>query len=234
MFDPRSGGRRSIRLPTHDYAGGGEYFITLCAARRARLFGDIVNGTVHLTAVGQIIRDLWTSTPNVRPGVVLDEFVVMPDHLHAIVALPCTSNYMVAQEGLARTPRSLGALIAGYKAQCTSRVTASLGQDSIKLWQRNYHERVIRPHTKWIARRYITANPGRWRESRHGNVLREGRTLCAPAAPLPRSPPTPLRRHRRGASVIPRGTTLPPAGTVPPLALAAAGSPDAATPGPHR
>jgi REP element-mobilizing transposase RayT len=81
MRDLLPGGRRrSIRLSTHDCAANATYFLTLCTHRRAALFGSIVNGVVRLSTVGTIVRDLWIRTAEMRPGVVLDAFVIMPNH----------------------------------------------------------------------------------------------------------------------------------------------------------
>jgi REP element-mobilizing transposase RayT len=96
--------------------------------------------------------------------VILDAFVVMPDHLHAIAFLPTAKQQRSGLPCPARPPRSLGSLIAGYKSACTSRVNALLGTKGLRMWQRNYHERVIRDARALLCmRRYIAANPGRWR-----------------------------------------------------------------------
>jgi len=164
-----SGGRRrSIRLPAHDYTTSA-YLITLCTYRRAHSFGQIVDGVVHLNDVGRIVCDLWMNTPRIRPGVILDAFVVMPDHLHAILALPGSMERNLSPHLLPRSPWSLGALVAGYKSACTSTVNRMLGTTHFRLWQRNYHERVIRDGRALDRmRRYIEANPTGWWEKSGG------------------------------------------------------------------
>jgi putative transposase len=159
------GGRRlSIRLPTHDYSGGAAYLVTLCTYERAHLFGKVIGRTVQLTAIGRIVYDRWLTTPGVRPGVALDSFVVMPNHMHAIVWMP-RSGGSRSPCVLTRPPRSLGSLVAGYKAACTSRVRVLIGSPEFKVWQRNYHERVIRDsRALYRMRLYISANPVRWAE----------------------------------------------------------------------
>jgi putative transposase len=165
------GGRRlSIRLPTHNYSGSAAYLVTLCTYDQAHLFGKVIEGIVQLSPIGRIVYDCWLSTPVVRPGVALDSFVVMPNHMHAIIWMP-RSGRPRSPCVLTRPPRSLGSLVAGYKAACTSRVRALIGSREIKVWQRNYHERVIRdPRALYRIRLYISANPLRWVEpvrSRH-------------------------------------------------------------------
>ena len=157
------GRRRSIRLSTHDYSANSTYFLTLCTYERAALFGSVDAGVVRLTTVGKIVRDLWIRTAQIRPGVVLDAFVIMPDHMHAIVAMSTAEHREFPATSLRRAPESLGALVAGYKASCTSEVRRLLGTPRLRLWQRNYYERVIRdPRALRKVRGYIAANPARW------------------------------------------------------------------------
>jgi REP-associated tyrosine transposase len=157
------GRRRSIRLSWHDYAGHAGYLVTLCIHNRTPLLGKVVETRVELSSVGQLIHDLWIITPQIRPGVTLDAFIVMPDHFHAIVFLPSAMRQSSGFSCPARPPRSLGSLIAGYKSACTSRVNALLGTKGLPVWQRNYHERVIRDARALLCmRRYIAANPARW------------------------------------------------------------------------
>ena len=156
------GHRRSIRLSSHDYAGPASYFVTLCTFKRKPLLGKVVEQTVCLSQIGKLVHELWIKTGDLRPGVTLDSFVVMPDHMHAIVLLP---NSREAHQKFPRQPRSLGSLIAGYKSACTSRVNALFGMTEVEIWQRNYHDRVLRnAQALDRARRYIAANPSRWLE----------------------------------------------------------------------
>jgi putative transposase len=78
--------RESIRLKAHDY-GAGYYFITICVAGRRCLLSHVKSSTILLTPVGEIVREEWLRTGEMRPDVWLDAFVVMPDHFHAIVGL---------------------------------------------------------------------------------------------------------------------------------------------------
>jgi len=80
-----SGHRRSIRLRGYDYSLAGLYFLTLCAQGRRCLFGDVVDGTMRLNALGEIIAREWMHTADIRPEMKLDAFVVMPNHLHGLV-----------------------------------------------------------------------------------------------------------------------------------------------------
>jgi putative transposase len=160
------GGRRlSIRLSAHDYSASSIYFLTLCTYRRALLFGQILDGVVALSPAGRIVRDLWIKTSEMRPGVILDAFVVMPNHMHAIIGLPAAVGRKSDSGLFQRAPGSLGALVAGFKASCTSEVKRLAGTPRLRMWQRNYYERVIRDaRALGELRRYIVANPARWRD----------------------------------------------------------------------
>lgn len=78
--------RQSIRLAGYDYAKEGSYFITLCCAKRSPLFGEITQeGQMVLNTFGQIAHDEWVNTLNIRNNIELDAFVIMPNHIHAII-----------------------------------------------------------------------------------------------------------------------------------------------------
>jgi hypothetical protein len=79
--------RRSIRLKEYDYSWAGWYFVTLCSYKRECVFGDVVDDHVKWTRGGKILEKEWLRTPGVRLGVELDEFVVMPNHLHGILII---------------------------------------------------------------------------------------------------------------------------------------------------
>ncbi|RME47185.1 MAG: transposase [Caldilineae bacterium] len=77
--------RRSIRLKGYDYTQPGAYFITICTHDRAHLFGEVVDGEMRLNALGEIARQCWTAIPDHFPHAALDEFVIMPNHVHGII-----------------------------------------------------------------------------------------------------------------------------------------------------
>jgi putative transposase len=86
-YNPNIHHRRSIRLPGYDYTQAGAYFVTICTNQRQRLFGEIVDGKMHLNLCGQVVVSRWQNIPRHFPCVKLDEFVLMPDHLHGIVVI---------------------------------------------------------------------------------------------------------------------------------------------------
>ena len=86
--------RRSIRLPEVDYSAEGGYFITLVAFQREQLFGEIVDGVMRLSDYGRIAREEWQRSAIIRKEIELDmdEFVIMPNHIHGIVHIFSTDN----------------------------------------------------------------------------------------------------------------------------------------------
>lgn len=79
--------RRSIRLKGYDYSQPGAYFVTLVTHERKCLFGKIEDGEVRLNDVGRMVEEAWIEVPNHYPGVECDTFLIMPNHIHAVIVL---------------------------------------------------------------------------------------------------------------------------------------------------
>jgi REP element-mobilizing transposase RayT len=146
-------GRRSIRLPEYDYASAGGYFVTITAHKRSALFGRINNEVIDLNSLGHVAEACWTQLPVHFPSVTLDAFIVMPSHLHGILLIheKSTSAHVGAQHAAPLSqdrsriaPGSLGAIVRSYKAAVTKSIREFTKQPDLKVWQRNYYERVIR------------------------------------------------------------------------------------------
>ena len=84
--------RRSIRLRDYDYSQAGAYFVTICAYNRTCLFGEIADGEMRLNPIGEIVVEEWTKSERVRSEIELDEWIVMPNHLHGIVWITHNSD----------------------------------------------------------------------------------------------------------------------------------------------
>jgi REP element-mobilizing transposase RayT len=172
-FDPEIHHRRSIRLKGYDYTRPGAYFITLVTYRRDEIFGQVVDGKVVLSALGQVAWDEWMNTAKLRPYVQLfeDEFVVMPNHVHGIIwLLNDVSVDVRAQRRCALThpyviPGSLGAIVRAYKSAVTYAINGAQNTRGVSIWQRNYYEHIIRSEVAlkniWS---YIDNNPRKWVE----------------------------------------------------------------------
>ena len=95
-------GRRSIRLRDFDYSQPGAYFVTICALDRECLFGDVVGGKVTLNELGIIVAETWQWLERQYEYVVLDEWVVMPNHLHGVIVITdCRGGSRTAPTGTA-------------------------------------------------------------------------------------------------------------------------------------
>jgi len=81
----KSGNRKSIRLPGHDYSGPGNYFVTLVTENRECLFGWVIDGEMHLNNLGWIVQEEWVRSPQIRSELDLDRWIIMPNHFHGIV-----------------------------------------------------------------------------------------------------------------------------------------------------
>ncbi len=173
--------RRSIRLRGYDYAQAGAYFVTICTRDSECLFGDVVDGEMHPNEFGRLAMDAWSALPDHFPSVILDAFVVMPNHPHGILNIDDRRGGETVGEGgetprqggetpalpIARqggeTPPLLGQIVAYYKYDSTRQINLIRGCPGSKVWQRNYYEHIIRNDREWDAiRAYIIANPAQW------------------------------------------------------------------------
>jgi len=160
----------SARWTAWDYGANAAYFVTICTAERTHDFGTIDNGIMNLSLLGQSARDCWHEIPAHFPFVELDEFVVMPNHVHGIVVFKKpdmveTQNIASLQRGAPKNkfgPQSqnLASVIRGYKIGVTQ--FARLNKIPFT-WQARYHEHVIRSSEEHARiQRYILTNPQTW------------------------------------------------------------------------
>ncbi len=141
--------RRSVRLPDHNYSWTASYFVTIRAAHHQPVF--------EMSELRTMLQETWTALPERFPCVSLDEFIIMPDHVHGILRFNVTDN---------KAP-SLGQVMGAYKSITTVTWFNYLKTHTISwsglLWQGNYHEHVIRDvQDLEEKRRYIRENPQRW------------------------------------------------------------------------
>ncbi len=95
----------STRLPDYDYASSGWYHVVVCTKHRACWFGEIVDGIMGLSSSGCIVADEWLQTPHIRPYVVLDAWIVMPNHVHGIPGI-VDRNVETPRRGVSETSAS--------------------------------------------------------------------------------------------------------------------------------
>ena len=177
-YNPTIHRRKSIRLQGYDYSQAGAYFITICTHNRVPLFGEIVDGVMVLNTAGQIVEKCWCAIPEHFPQVTLDEFVVMPNHVHGIITvgannhlpqhyLPLPSDETPIQSNEPPRPlqhgtsRTIGSMVRGFKIGVTRWFRANT--DIHAVWQRNYYEHIIRNEDAYLKiAEYIQTNPQRW------------------------------------------------------------------------
>jgi REP element-mobilizing transposase RayT len=154
--------RKPLRLEGWDYSNGC-YFITCNTRDNKPIFGVIVNGRMVLSAAGQIAKEEWLKSAILREEVECDEFVIMPNHMHGIVRLRSRrGDPQVArpEQQASLLPRSLGALVAGYKGAVGKRVNELHGTPGRVLWHRNYWDVIVRDEQALSnIRNYIRFNP---------------------------------------------------------------------------
>jgi REP element-mobilizing transposase RayT len=156
--------RNSQRYPGYDYSQPGAVFVTLCTHHRQRLFGRIVDGQMMPSPAGAEFEDIWRDLPDRFPDIVLDAFALMPDHLHAILFIG-TNPLIESDRG-----SSLSDVMKWYKVKTQATYSRRVREGSWPryerhLWQRDYHDRIIRnDYELERIRVYIEGNPGRWQE----------------------------------------------------------------------
>jgi putative transposase len=154
--------RRSIRLKGYDYAQAGAYFVTMCTQDRACLLGDVVGEEVRLSDAGSMIQAVWDGLPNRFPGMELDAFVVMPNHVHGIATFVGAGLAPPAEKGAASSAPTLGNVVRAFKSLSAIHVNRLLRRSG-PLWQRGYFDHVVRDDRDLERiREYIATNPLRW------------------------------------------------------------------------
>ena len=180
--------RRSIRLQGYDYSQAGAYFVTIVTRRKLCLFGTVKDGRVQLNASGQLMDEAWKWLAERHPYVELDQYVVMPNHLHGIIFLtdgPESDSELatgwIPRHGPSRSAptrrrKSLGRLVGAFKTVGTRRVNLAEGTVGRVIWQRNFYERVIRSERELgLTREYIVNNPLAWELDRENPSNATGR-----------------------------------------------------------
>jgi putative transposase len=169
----------SARWAAWDYGSNAAYFVTICIADRTHDFGEVVDGEMTLTPLGQAAADCWEAIPDHFPFVVLDGFVVMPNHVHGIIVIDkptgdCdavveTQNFASLQttpkNRFGPQSKNLASIVRGYKIG----VTKYARQHNLPFkWQARYHDHVIRNAGEYERiQRYVYENPQKWAEDRY-------------------------------------------------------------------
>jgi len=154
--------RRSIRLPEYDYSRSGAYFITICSFNKELVFGEIVDGRIVLSEIGKIAAKYLEDIPNHFDNVFVDEYIIMPNHIHIIISIVGVQNFEPLRHEYQKiVPKSIGSIVRAYKAS----VTKWCRENDYKKfnWQRNYFEHIIRnDEDHFRIKEYIQNNPLQW------------------------------------------------------------------------
>jgi REP element-mobilizing transposase RayT len=170
----------TTRLQSWDYAADAYYFVTICTQGRWHFFGDVVNDAMQLSAIGEVAHQFWADIPRHFAHVALDEYVVMPNHVHGIViiqrehlpnvetrhgaSLPPASPIPpseAANEFGPLKPGSLQSVVNQYKGSVTR--WCRKNHHTAFAWQSGYYDHIIRSEESLRRiRDYVVNNPLKW------------------------------------------------------------------------
>ena len=155
----------------YDYSSDGAYFVTICTREREALLGEVIDGVMHLNDAGRLVDGIQHGLSHHFSNVELDEWMVMPNHVHGIIRIVgegFSRPEQDANEGARTAPlrrRTLGQVVAYFKHQSTKAINVCWGDPNpaVPIWQRNYYERIIRNDDELNRiRQYIRDNPSNW------------------------------------------------------------------------
>lgn len=175
MYNPKTHHRKSIRLKEYDYSNANWYYVTICTYNKEHLFGKVINNKVVLNDLGKIVNEEWLRTKEVRKNIDLDDYIIMPNHIHGIIIIDYNENELnnnIGRDTMHRVPtertfgssipNSLSTIIGAFKASVTRRINKTL-KPYQSIWQRNYYEHIIRNEEDlYRIRKYIQQNPLKW------------------------------------------------------------------------
>jgi putative transposase len=172
MYNPDKHHRHSIRLKGYDYSQSGIYFVTMCVQDKVCLLGKIVDGRMQANTYGEIVKENWRWLAEQYPYVILDEWIVMPNHFHGILCITNSDRgvgpRIATNRGSSRTApiakrKPLGRLIGAFKTVSTKYINELRNTPGVRFWQRNYYEHIVRNERELNnIRQYIVNNPLHW------------------------------------------------------------------------
>ena len=160
------------RLKNWDYGSSGYYFVTICVKNGECVFGNVDDNKMILSEIGKIAEKFWLEIPAHFPFVKLDEFIIMPNHIHGIIIIDnhrdvacnvstTTSNNKIMSI-ISPKRGSLSTVIRSYKSNCTKTINKT--QNNIYFqWQLRFYDHIIRDEKSLNSiRNYIINNPLNW------------------------------------------------------------------------
>ena len=160
--------KNSNRLKDFDYANNGGYFITICTQNRENMFGEIVDKKMVLNDVGKMVDKWWQELRNKFGDIRLDEFVIMPNHLHGIITIVGADLRVCPNKKGEHIGSPLQKIMQWFKTMTTNeyfRNVKNKGWQTVdkKIWQRGYYDHIVRNEKELSnIRNYIQNNPLKW------------------------------------------------------------------------
>ncbi|MBZ0201506.1 MAG: transposase [Ignavibacteria bacterium] len=183
--------RKRNRLKGFDYSSNNGYFVTICVHNHHHLFAEIKNEESVLSASGTMISKWWGELDDKFPEIVLDQFIIMPNHIHGIIFLfnehlvgddlrvvpenkPVPDDLRVVPDRIVpgnsekQTRISLSRVIQWFKTMTTNEYIRGVKENIYPpfdkhLWQRSFYDRIIRNEKELEnIRNYILYNPLKW------------------------------------------------------------------------
>ena len=162
----------SARMTNWDYGSHGLYYLTICTLNRVPYFGEIISqrdihgpetqdfASLQPTIIGQVANEYWLDIPNHFPSIGVDDFVIMPNHIHGILFINNPHKKQWTKNEFGPQSRNLGSVIRGFKAAVKTYAT----KNNIDFgWQPRYYDHVIRTEKEYLAiSSYIVNNPNEW------------------------------------------------------------------------
>lgn len=176
--------RRSIRLPEYDYSQEGCYFVTIVTKHRTPIFGEIIDGEMHLSIYEKIVESTWHDLKNHNSNIDLDEFIIMRNHIHGIIYLfavgagsQLARNLQPIHDWAGHGPAPtfdkrvpLSEIVRQFKTFSAKRINLIQNTPGVPVWQRNYYEHIIGKDQEYKSiATYIAENPMYWQTDTENN-----------------------------------------------------------------
>jgi putative transposase len=160
--------RKKQRLQGFDYCQPTYYFITICTHNRRTWFGNINNDQMHFHTPGTIAQSQWTTLPERFAGLQLDQFVIMPNHIHGLLLLTSESS----EEGTTRRSHpSLAKIVGTFKGATSHQIHSDIAPNFA--WQHGFYDSIVRNEQMLHnLRQYIINNPACWTQDQLYNSAR--------------------------------------------------------------
>lgn len=166
----------STRLQYWDYSNPGLYFVTICTKNFVEWFGKIEDGEMELNEYGIVAEKCWVAIPEHFENVELDEFIIMPNHIHGIVGIDgeyfrgrdvaCNVSTSKQMSNISPKPGSLSAIIRSYKSAVTRNIRKYHNPNFA--WQPRFYDHIIRTKTALEnIQNYIKQNPANWKKDQN-------------------------------------------------------------------